>query len=455
VGVAGVGVDERADLGAVAAPDRPGPVGVLVAFAALAAAVAATRVWQLSGRQPLWWNDSEDFLASSRLGLFGLERWAGTRTVAAPIVLWLAGGDPDRYVFWQAVVATVCWSALAASVWTVVPGRRARWAAALAVVAFSCTVPVVMWERSVLSEGLAAASLALVVAAGLQLARGVTSWRVTAVLAAVVVWLTVRDSHASVVLVAAVALGAAVVWRRGRLRRTGPLVGLACGLLVAGVLATVATLHGDRYAYPLRNVFEARVLPYPDRVAWFADHGMPQADRFAGPGALTPYREEGQAPVVFVADEDPTLQPWLEWVERDGRGAFATWLATHPAYVLAEPLHDPERTFNNARGDRSFYAPADLREVPLVTEVLMPSRALAIVVAAALAGWAARRGRWRSPLVLAGAAAVALAVPHALVSWHSDGMETARHLVVPVLQLHLGVLLVVAGVLVGSERERA
>jgi hypothetical protein len=42
--------------------------------------------------------------------------------------------------------------------------------------------------------------------------------------------------------------------------------------------------------------------------------------------------------------------------------------------------------------------------------------------------------------VLAGVAAVALAVPHALVSWHSDGTETARHLVVPVLQLHLGAL---------------
>jgi hypothetical protein len=66
-------------------------------------------------------------------------------------VLWLAGGDPVRCAIWQAAVATVRWSALAASVWTVVPGPRARWAAALGVVAFSCTVPVVMWERSVLS----------------------------------------------------------------------------------------------------------------------------------------------------------------------------------------------------------------------------------------------------------------------------------------------------------------
>jgi hypothetical protein len=54
---------------------------------------------------------------------------------------------------------------------------------------------------------------------------------------------------------------------------------------------------------------------------------------------------------------------------------------------------------------------------------------------------ATRRGRWRSPLVFVGAATVVLAVPHALVSWHSDGMDTARHLMVPALQLYLGTLL--------------
>jgi hypothetical protein len=62
-----------------------------------------------------------------------------------------------------------------------------------------------------------------------------------------------------------------------------------------------------------------------------------------------------------------------------------------------------------------------------------------VVAVAALV--ATRRGRWRSPLVFVGAATVVLAVPHALVSWHSDGMDTARHLMVPALQLYLGTLL--------------
>ena len=48
---------------------------------------------------------------------------------------------------------------------------------------------------------------------------------------------------------------------------------------------------------------------------------------------------------------------------------------------------------------------------------------------------------------VAGAVTAALALPHGAVAWHSAGMETARHLVVPALQFHLGVLLVLVGLL--------
>jgi hypothetical protein len=89
------------------------------------------------------------------------------------------------------------------------------------------------------------------------------------------------------------------------------------------------------------------------------------------------------------------------------------------------------------------------RELPLVTDVLIPHRWVVLGVVAVAALVATRRGRWRSPLVFVGAATVVLAAPHALVSWHSDGMETARHLMVPALQLYLGTLLTVLGLVGG------
>jgi hypothetical protein len=49
--------------------------------------------------------------------------------------------------------------------------------------------------------------------------------------------------------------------------------------------------------------------------------------------------------------------------------------------------------------------------------------------------------RWRSPLAPGAAVVGVTAVPHGLMAWHTDGMETARHLVVPGMQLRLAVLL--------------
>jgi hypothetical protein len=210
-------------------------------------------------------------------------------------------------------------------------------------------------------------------------------------------------------------------------------------------MASMAASHGDRYVYPLRNVMEVRVLPYPDRVRWFAAHGMPQADEFLGPDRRAPVVEPGQAPVVYVGDDDPQLRRWLAWVAGDARATYARWLVTHPVYAAGEPFRQPERTFNNALGDRSFYAAPDLRHVPLVDLLATPTL-IVLMVAAVVVGWAYGRRRV-TPLLVAGSVIALLAVPHGLAAWHSDGMETARHLVVPALQLRIGVALMVAGML--------
>jgi hypothetical protein len=443
-------------------------------FAAAAAVGALVRVWQLRGRGDLVWADSKDFLTSARAPWASLALWAGPRTAAVPAVLKVVG--QHHYVALQAAVAVLCWAALAAVVGAAVGGRVARWLAAGAVVAFSLTQPVVMWERSLLSESLAVSLTALVAAAVVQLCRGVTGWRVAALLAATAAWLTTRDTHAVVAAVggAAVALGLAVDelwWRRHGSRAPGPdagedgtlaappperpgrdvrraLTALALGALTLGFVSAWGADHGHRQAYPMRNVFEVRVLPYPDRVRWFGAHGMPQADAFAGPGARAPFREAGQAPVVYVPDHDPDLGPWLDWIGGDGaRRAYLRFAATHPLYLVTEPLRSPERAFNNAHGDRAFYAPQDLRNVPMGSFVL-PTW-LVLLVGAMVGGWALAARRW-SPVLGAGVVVAVLAVPHGLAAWHSDGMETARHLVVPALQLHLGVLIMVVGALAAA-----
>ena len=431
----------------------PSRTSLVVAFVLAVVAAGGPRLWQVAGTVPLGWNDTTDFLSSSRAPWSSSELWAGRRPVAVPALLKLVGADLTAYVHWQVGLAVACWAALAVSVATVVPGR-ARWPAAAAVVAFSLTSPVTMWERSVLSESLALSLLALVLAAAIQVARGVTGRRVAALLVAAALWSATRDSHASVLLVGgAAALVAVAVWwvraRRHGDRDEAPRgralwAVLGGGLVVIALVAAWGSARGERHAFPMRNVYEVRVLPYPERVEWFADHGMPQAEEFMGPDARVPYREQGLPPVVYVGDDDAELGPWLDWVGSDGRLAFARFVASHPTFVVTEPLRTPERAFNNARGDRGFYAPPDMRAVPAVDRVLALSTPLVLVVAAAALAWVAGRRRW-TPAFVAGSVAAALAVPHGVLAWHSDGMETARHLAVPAAQLHAGVLLMAVG----------
>ena len=459
----------------------------------------AVRAYQIRGRAPLAWNDTADFLASSEAPWLSMELWAGLRPIGASVLLKVLGGDIEAYIVWQAAFAVLAWSLLTASVAAAVSGRCARWVAASVVVAFSVTAPVTMWERSVLSESLALSALALVVAAGVQVARRADVVRVATMLAAVAVWLAMRDSHVSVALCGggAAALVATAAWLSAQ-RAAGeggtlgagtpdetvpngllngiaalddgvaagppessaatrvvppawlrPVALLGAGALLLGLLASWAASHGERHAFPLRNVYEVRVLPYPDRVAWFADHGMPQAEVFAGPAARVPYQEPGMPPVMYVGDDDAELGPWLDWVESEGRSAFARFVLTHPPYLVTEPLRSPERAFNNALGNREFYAPLDMRRVPLVDRVLVLPTEVVLLVAALLTGWAYGRRRL-TPLLSVGGITALLSVPHGLTAWHSDGMETARHLVVPAMQLHLGVLLMALGMAWGA-----
>ena len=443
---------------------RPVPDLSLVIVAVVAVAVGAgVRIWQIAGRGPLGWNDTADFLAGSREPWTSLDLWAGARPPVPAVLLKLTGGDDDAYVRIAASLAVLCWATLAVSVASALASRWSRALAAAAVVAFSVTTPVTMWDRSVLTESLAVSTLALVVAGVVQLARGVTALRVALALAALVPWLATRDSHAVVALVGGAALavagGAIVRWEHRRESAATAGAGarflwLGAGALALGSVVVLASAHGERHAFPTRNVYEVRVLPYPDRVEWFADHGMPQAEVFSGPDARPPAYAPGMPPVTYVGDDDPELREWLDWVESDGRATFARFVATHPLYLVAEPLRSPERTFNNALGDRSFYRPLDMPIVPGVDRVLAPPTAVVLMVAALPLGWAIGRRRW-TPLVVAGAVTAGLAVPHGLLAWHSDGMETARHLVVPALQLHLGVLLMLAGALADMAEARA
>ena len=80
------------------------------------------RWWQVHGATTLEWNDTTDFLASSRASWWSQEL-GGAASPLMPVVLKVVDGDLRLFIAFQCVVA-LCWAARVA-VWTVVGGAAA------------------------------------------------------------------------------------------------------------------------------------------------------------------------------------------------------------------------------------------------------------------------------------------------------------------------------------------
>jgi hypothetical protein len=418
----------------------------LAAIALIAAALGgAIRWWVRTGVVPRRWRDSEEYVVVSRAGWFASQRWIGSRPVLFPSLLTVVSQRLGALVTAQVLIGAVSWAVLAMSMAACLrPGWR-RWVMAGMVVALSVTGPVAMWDAQVLTESLAWSVLVVVTAAMLWAARSFGLRSVLAVVGACALLLAVRDSNVVPVLVGAIAWAAWALVRRSPTRRA--VLAAAAVLSMLSVAVVVTANKAGRQGQPTEHLFAARVIPYPDRLAWFEAHGMPQVEQLRH---LPSKGVNGQArwtPIPHGGE----FWPWRRWVRDDGRTAFARYVLTHPTYLVTEPIQRPEHTFDSGRGI-ARYRPRGLRSVPLVTGLFWPSVAVTLLVAAGATAVIWRRKVGRSPLVIAGLVLVGTAGPHAFVVWHSDGMESARHLLVPNAQLHLGTLLLLAAALLVDTR---
>lgn len=408
----------------------------------------AARTWQHAHAGIGWWNDSDDYRALSEVNLWSMAFWAGHRSVAVPLLLKLAGGSGALFVRQQIAIAALCWTTLACAIATGARSRLQGVVLAAVVLAVSVTTPIALWDDIVLSETLAVSFLALSLAAGLWLARRVTWPRCAAFVGSLALWLASRDTHTIVILVVAVglALWSVVRWRQrvrtrisaatGAPSPTPKLVAVSVALVVLAAANAASAAHGERQHLSLLHVFAVRILPYPDRVAWFSAHGMPMGDRFNA----ELLHSSGGPIVMETHNDDPAFRPWHDWLGTSGRAAFLEFVVTHPDYALGEPFRQPERSYDDVAGG---YATAGFQPVPIVSSIFYPDTpiALMLVVVAFAAGlYLGCRG---APLFMIGVITIVLAGLHALVAWQADGVETPRHLLVADVQLRLGLVLLI------------
>ncbi len=146
---------------------------------------------------------------------------------------------------------------------------------------------------------------------------------------------------------------------------------------------------------------------------------------------------------MSFSPSDPDFAPLEQWIQHQATGTYFLWLATHPVYVLTEPLIRPERSYNFAQGSLTAYASTtDQDRSPLTVVVWPPLIGLLILAAVGVyltylsKGW--RDGVWRMMLMFSAIGVLAM-----LVAWHGDGQEVTRHTVEGLAQLRLGLWIVI------------
>jgi len=406
------------------------------------------------------WNDSEAYEAVSKQPLFSHVLWSGPRAPLVPLFLKLTGGY-DGYGIAQAVVSTLAWGFLA---WTVArlvaPGWR-RVLVILAVLGFATAPLVVQWDWSALSESPSLSALACLLAVGLWLVQRFTWIRLLGLGVAAAAYVGLRD--ADIWVIGAVGLVLVIAGVTGTIRgaalqgggiarslrrtvqmrwfRTRRPIMAGAVLFVVALAAGVAANASHRNVLNIEEVFYVRIFPYPDRVAWFASHGMPMATDVETFAQRNPPPAPGNAPVVSPGLTDPMWHPLKTWFEHHGLTAYTAYLVTHPGYVIAAPFERPQLTFNNASGDLGFYIPTGHLTLRTLQTLFVPDKVVVIVMAgcAVLLAAARRLYRRREWIFITAFALVGLA--SMLLAWHGEGQEVTRHMVEGDVEVRLGVLL--------------
>jgi len=414
-------------------------------------ATAAYLIVQARAAPVLQWTDSKAYASLASRSPWSVAFWTGPRPPLVPLVIKVFGTSTG-FVTVQAVIAALAWGLLAWTVGRLVPPGWRRLVATWTILAFATALPITLWNRSVLSESLSMSTLALVFVGFIWTARRWTWPRLVATSGACLCFAAARDAQIWTVAFLLVAVGvfAALRLARGRSVGAGRAGALALALLVVVAITEWGTVASHRTTPDVADVFYARVFPYPDRVAWFATHGMPQQQRIDQLARAVP-TPNSVAPVVFIGPTDPGFASLRRWLATDAPRVYARWLITHPGYVISEPLRRPERAFNFAQGDLDFYAATTDRMASPLTIVLWPPL-IGLIILTALAGSLAwGTGAWRERTWQVVALLTLGGIVAMLVAWHGDAQEVTRHTVEGLAEFRLGVWILVIVGLIGFD----
>ena len=196
-----------------------------------------------------------------------------------------------------------------------------------------------------------------------------------------------------------------------------------------------------RWVAPFYNVMGKRILPVPEHVAYFSEHGMP----------VSPALYERTGKSTNAGDNaffnDPRLEEFRLWTKRSGKTTYIRFLLSHPLYAITAPALQFPYVFLK---DMSWFLSGHMIPGHLFPRLsIRLNDQLATATAyLLLVGYGVTIGLifflyWYrllhgSPWLAVPLIMILLSIPHLWLVWHGDTGEVRRHGVIPIVQACLG-----------------
>ena len=195
-----------------------------------------------------------------------------------------------------------------------------------------------------------------------------------------------------------------------------------------------------RWVAPFYNVMGKRILPVPEYVAYFSEHGMP----------VSPALYERTGKSTNAGDNaffnDPRLEEFRLWTKRSGKTTYIRFLLSHPLYAITAPALQFPYVFLK---DMSWFLSGHMIPGHLFPRLsIRLNDQLATATAyLLLVGYGVTIGLFflywyrllhGSPWLAVPLIMILLSIPHLWLVWHGDTGEVRRHGVIPIVQACLG-----------------
>ncbi len=385
------------------------------------------------------------------------------RPWVVPLVYALLPNDEVRVIF-QVLFSVVAWLVLALTLGRAVRSSVLAAVAFVAVLVFGLSIAVTSWDFVVLSESLAISVGALTIAAWINFARSPSTRTAVLVGLATTIFVFIRPQLFPVVAVVAVVLAVSSIRSAEKVLRLG-----LAGVLVLVVLWGLGVVDNiERYSAGRQEqvgtftqnfsfVVERRIQPFPERLAWFRDQGMPD------PSVLPPPAED-----ITARMRDFGAYPIADWAASHGQLALARYSIEHPnEFPLQFGTELPSVLV--PKRENLIYA----NEVPTVlpgpveavlsptssdpTKPMIPPQALFVVLFAATLALP-RRSKVDRGLLGVALGFVGVGLAGLYISWLVSTMEPERHAIpfttlVPLMLLVASIAFIDAAIGSPGDRE--